>query len=99
PRLGVYADYRAVLHVHAEDSDHTKGTRAEVLRAAKAAGVSIVMFTDHRGPKPDTWSGMREGVLFLAGSEDDHLLRFPDPTESTSEREPAAGRRPQHDTR
>jgi hypothetical protein len=23
---------------------------------------------------------MREGVLFLAGSEDDHLLRFPDPT-------------------
>lgn len=80
PRLGVYADYRAVLHVHAEDADHTKGTRAEVLRAAKAAGVSIVMFTDRRGPKPDTWSGTREGVLFIAGSEDDHLLRFPERT-------------------
>jgi hypothetical protein len=77
PWLGVYADYRAVMHVHAEDSDHTKGTRAEVLRAAKAAGVSVVMFTDHRGPKPDTWAGMREGVLFIPGSEDDHLLRFP----------------------
>src|SRR5262249_34988048 len=79
PRLGVYEDYRAVLHVHAEDSDHTKGSRVEVLRGAKAAGVSIVMFTDHRGPKTDTWSGMRDGVLFFAGSEDDHLLRFPSP--------------------
>ena len=53
PRLGVYADYRAVLHIHAEDADHTKGTRPEVLRAARAAGVSVVMFTDHRGPKPE----------------------------------------------
>jgi acetyl esterase/lipase len=77
PALGVYADYRAVMHIHAEDSEHTKGTRAEVLRAAKATGVSVVMFTDHRGPKPETWTGLREGVLFLAGSEDDHLLRFP----------------------
>ena len=78
PWLGVYADYRAVLHIHAEDADHTKGTRPEVLRAAKAAGISVVMFTDHRGPKPDTWSGLRDGVLFIAGSEDDHLLRFPE---------------------
>lgn len=77
PRLGVYNDYRAVMHVHAEDADHTKGTRAEVLTAAKATGVSVVMFTDHRGPKPETWSGMRDGVLFIPGSEDDHLLRFP----------------------
>ena len=79
PGQGVYNDYRAVMHVHAEDADHTKGTRAEVLRGAKAAGVSVVMFTDHRGPKPDTWTGMREGVLFIAGAEDDHLLRFPGP--------------------
>src|SRR5215471_12003557 len=79
PQPGIYHDYRAVLHVHAEDADHTKGTRAEVLQAAKAVGVSVVMFTDHRGPKPDTWSGMRDGVLFFPGSEDDHLLRFPTP--------------------
>ena len=77
PLPGVYNDYRAVLHVHAEDADHTKGTRAEVLHAAKETGVSVVMFTDHRGPKPETWSGLREGVLFIPGSEDDHLLRFP----------------------
>ena len=79
PWQGVYYDYRAVMHVHAEDADHTKGTRVEVLRGAKAAGVSVVMFTDHRGPKPDTWSGMRDGVLFIPGAEEDHLLRFPGP--------------------
>ena len=77
PSIGLYNDYRAVMHVHAEDADHTKGTRAEVLQAAKAVGVQVVMFTDHRGPKPDTWQGFRDGVLFIAGSEDDHLLRFP----------------------
>jgi acetyl esterase/lipase len=77
PTLGVYNDYRALLHIHAEDADHTKGTRPEVLRAAKATGVSVILFTDHRGPKPNTWSGIREGVLLIPGSEDDHLLRFP----------------------
>lgn len=79
PNSGVYNDYRAVMHIHAEDADHTKGTRAEVLRAAQATGVAVVMWSDHRGPKPETWSGMREGVLFIPGSEDDHLLRYPHP--------------------
>jgi len=74
---GIYQDFRAVLHVHAEDAAHTMGTRAEVLSAAKLAEVKVVMFTDHRGPKPDTWEGLREGVLFIPGSEDDHLLRYP----------------------
>jgi len=77
PPPGVYRDFRAVLHIHAEDADHTKGTRADVLKAAKEDEVSVVMFTDHRGPKPDTWSGLRDGVLFIPGSEDDHLLRYP----------------------
>lgn len=77
PPPGVYQDFRAVLHIHAEDADHTKGTRAEVLKAAKEADVRVVMFTDHRGPKPETWSGFRDGVLFIPGSEDDHLLRYP----------------------
>lgn len=79
PDLGVYEDFRAVLHVHAEDSNHTKGTRAEVLAAAKKTGVRVVMFTDHRGPKAETWHGMRDGVLFFAGSEDggEGMIRFP----------------------
>ncbi len=94
PAVGLYNDYRAVMHVHAEDADHTKGTRAEVLQGAKAAGVQIVMFTDHRGPKPDTWQGMRDGVFFIAGSEDDHLLRFPKPGEELrfGDLQPAHGR-------
>jgi acetyl esterase/lipase len=75
---GIYNDYRAVIHVHAQDSKHTGGTRAEVLAAAKKTGVDVVMFSDHRGPMPETWSGLKEGVLFIPGSEDDDgKLRFP----------------------
>ncbi len=78
PELGVYHDFRAVMHVHAEDADHTKGTREEVLAAANKAGVRAVLFTDHRGPRTNTWHGLRNGVLFLAGSEDGNgRLRFP----------------------
>src|SRR5687768_11277864 len=79
PALGALEDFRAVLHVHAEDADHTKGTREQVLAAAKQTGVRVVLLTDHRGPKAETWRGLRDGVLFLAGSEDgDGKLRFPD---------------------
>ncbi len=77
PLVGVYQDYRAILHIHAEDADHTKGTRPDVLAAAKEAGVNVIMWTDHRGPKPETWHGLRQGVLFIPGSEDDHQLRYP----------------------
>ena len=37
------------------------------------------MLSDHRGPKTETWHGLREGVLFFAGSEDgEGVLRYPD---------------------
>ncbi len=80
--VGVYQDYRAVLHVHAEDADHTLGTRSEVLRAAKAAGVRVVAFSDHNGPKADTWQGVRDGVMFFKGAENGgaHELTIPLPT-------------------
>jgi acetyl esterase/lipase len=79
PVLGVYEDFRAVLHIHAEDAAHTKGTRAEVLAAAKETGARVVVFTDHGGPKPETWRGLRDGILFLAGEENGGagLLRIP----------------------
>jgi acetyl esterase/lipase len=77
PLLGVYQDYRAILHIHAEDADHTKGTRAEVLKAARETDVKVIMFTDHRGPKPETWRGLRDGVLFIPGAENDHELTYP----------------------
>lgn len=79
PELGALEDIRAVLHVHAQDADHTKGNREQVLAGAKKARVRAVFLTDHRGPRPETWHGVRDGVLFVAGSEDgDGKLRFPE---------------------
>src|SRR6266542_5578684 len=52
---GVYQDYAAVLHVHAEDSAHTGGARQQVLEAAKQTGIRVVLLSDHNGPKPETW--------------------------------------------
>lgn len=79
PALGVYREYKAVQHIHAQDSNHTFGTREEVLRAAKATGVSVVMFTDHGSGRPDTWQGLRDGVLFFKGTEGDHKQTYPEP--------------------
>lgn len=78
---GVYDDFRVLLHIHAEDSAHTLGKRSEVLAAAKAAGVHAIVWGDHGGPKPDSWSGVRDGVLFLRGSEigAKHELRMAEP--------------------
>ena len=65
---------RVVRLIEADDGGFT------VEAPAKADNIQIVMFTDHRGPKPDTWQGIRDGVLFIPGSEDeDHALRFPKP--------------------
>jgi acetyl esterase/lipase len=79
PNFGVYEDFRAVIHVHAEDSDHTKGTRAEVLEAARKVGAQVVMFTDHGGVKPETWRGLKDGILCIVGAENSGAgrLEFP----------------------
>lgn len=81
PPVGVYEDYGAVIHVHAEDATHTPGKREEVLAAAKRAGIHAVFFTDHGGPHAGTWHGLRGGVLFFAGVENGgrHELVFPRP--------------------
>src|SRR5947199_1303480 len=74
-------DYRAILHAHAEDAPHTGGTRPEMLRAAKAAGVNIILLSDHRRPERDfindSWRGIHEGVLFIPGAEADGFLLYP----------------------
>lgn len=85
PGTGIFKDFRAVMHVHAEDSKHTGGTRQGVLEAAKRTGVQVVMLTDHRGPHPETWRGMHDGVLFIPGSEEEGLLRFPTVDHATGE--------------
>lgn len=81
PPVGIYEDYPAVIHVHAEDSAHTRGTRAEALAAAKKTGIRAVFFSDHGGPHASTWHGVRDGVLFFAGAENGakHELLFPKP--------------------
>lgn len=65
-------DYRAILHLHVEDSDHTGGTFAELIPAAKKTGVSIIMLTDHFRPPKDFMNGRRglqDGILFMPGCE------------------------------
>ncbi|MFO0950012.1 MAG: histidinol phosphatase [Isosphaeraceae bacterium] len=74
-------DYRAILHSHAEDSAHTGGTRPEILAEAKKAGIHAILLTDHHRPPRDfindSWRGLREGVLFLPGSEARGFLLYP----------------------
>jgi hypothetical protein len=76
-----YLDYRGVMHSHVDDSSHTGGTRAEMLQAAKSAGVQIVMLTDHVRPprefvNADT-RGLFEGVLLIPGAESEGFIVFP----------------------
>jgi hypothetical protein len=76
-----YRDYRAIMHVHAEDSAHTGGTRPELLAACKRTGVNIVLLTNHVRPPVDfindSWRGLREGVLFIPGAEHEGFLSYP----------------------
>src|SRR5262249_9053945 len=74
-------DFRAILHAHAEDSTHTGGTRIEMLAEARKAGVSAILLTNHHRPPSDfvtdSWRGLRDGVLFLPGSEARGFLLYP----------------------
>ena len=76
PEVGVYREFKVTMHF---------GTRAEALKAAKAAGISVAMYAGHRAPKPDTWQGMHDGVLFFAGAEDNHLQTYPRPVPGDAE--------------
>ncbi len=74
-------DLRGILHAHAEDSDHTGGTRVEMLAEAKKAGVDVILLTDHHRPPRDfidqSWRGLHDGVLFVPGSEAAGFLLYP----------------------
>ncbi|HVS13671.1 MAG TPA: histidinol phosphatase [Thermoanaerobaculia bacterium] len=74
-------DFRAIFHAHAGDSAHTGGTLEELLAEAQRAAVSIVFLSDHHRPPRDfmeSWRGVREGVLFVPGSEARGLLIHPE---------------------
>ena len=81
PRTDGLLDLRSVFHAHAGDSLHTGGTPEEMLAAAKAAGVRVVFLSDHfRPPRDymDSWRGLRDGVLFIPGSEARGFLLHPE---------------------
>ena len=75
-------DYRCILHAHAEDSTHTGGTLPEMLADAKKAGVHCILLTDHFRPPQDfidgRWRGLKDGVLFIPGSEARGCLLYPE---------------------
>lgn len=65
-------DFRCIFHAHAEDSVHTGGTLPEMLADAKKAGVQAIFLSNHfRPPRDymDAWRGLKDGVLFIPGSE------------------------------
>lgn len=80
PPSGLH-DYRAILHAHAEDAAHTGGTRAEMLADARRVGVHAILLSDHFRPPRDfiteSWRGLRDGVLFIPGSEARGFLVYP----------------------
>jgi hypothetical protein len=67
---------------HAEDSAHTGGTLPEMLADARKAGVSAVFLSDHYRPPKDfidgRWRGLKDGVLFVPGSEARGFLVYPE---------------------
>jgi hypothetical protein len=81
PPLPGLTDFRCILHAHAEDSAHTGGTLPELLADANKAGVSAVLLTDHFRPPRDfidgRWRGLKDGVLFVPGSEVNGFLVYP----------------------
>jgi hypothetical protein len=81
PPLPGLNDYRCILHAHAEDSSHTGGTLPEMLADAKKVGVHAILLTDHFRPPRDfidgRWRGLKDGVLFVPGSESHGFLIYP----------------------
>ncbi len=80
PARGVQ-DLACVVHVHSTYSDGT-ATVAEIVDAARAAGVDAVLLTDHDTlqARRDGWEGDHDGVLVVVGHEvtsrAGHLLVF-----------------------
>jgi hypothetical protein len=81
PRPGPFKDYRANFHVHSSLSHDSRGTVGEIVAAARAAGTSVLLFTEHPSDKYDYFKdghrGVKEGVLLIPGAETNGLLVFP----------------------
>lgn len=76
-----YNDYKCIFHAHAEDSTHTGGTLPEMQQEARKAGIHAIFLSDHFRPPRDfidgRWRGIKDGVLFVPGSEARGFLLYP----------------------
>jgi hypothetical protein len=80
-RTGTLREYRVNLHVHSLLSHDSRGTVAEIVAAARAAGTDAVFFTEHPTAAydfvADGHAGLHDGVLLVPGAETQGLLLFP----------------------
>ena len=87
-------DLACVIHVHSTWSDGT-GSVPQIMRAAKKAGVDVVLLTDHDNlrAREHGQEGWHDGVLLLVGEEitppENHFLAF-----GTEQHTTKAGRTP-----
>src|SRR5215510_14304542 len=81
PRPGPYEDFRANLHVHSAFSHDSRGTIAEIVAAARAAGTRVLLFSEHPADHydyvTDGHRGPRDGVLLIPGAETGGFLAYP----------------------
>ena len=76
-----YDDYRSLLHVHSAFSHDSRGTLEEIVAAAKACGVRVIMFTEHPADHydyiKDGHQGLVDGILLIPGAETEGFLAYP----------------------
>jgi hypothetical protein len=76
-----YNDYRAILHSHSHWSHDSNSPIEEILTAAQAVGVKVIMFTEHPADHYDYFTdghqGLREGVLLIPGAETQGFHAYP----------------------
>jgi PHP domain len=76
-----YDDVRSLLHVHSAFSHDSRGTMEEIIAAAKATGVRVIMFTEHPADHydyiKDGHQGLDDGVLLIPGAETGGYLAYP----------------------
>ena len=81
PRSDGYQQHRANLHVHSHFSHDSRGQLADILAAAKQAGTSVLMFTEHPAEHYDFFKdghrGLQDGVLLIPGAEQSGFLIYP----------------------
>ena len=82
PPLPGLTDYRCILHAHAEDSDaHRRHAARNAGRREEGRRPAPILLTDHYRPPRDfidgRWRGLKDGVLFIPGSEARGFLVYP----------------------